>query len=483
MTNPPPELPAKEPAPEAFGDQPKRNLTRRTVVHAAAWSVPAISLAVATPARAASRQTFTVRITIPDPQSRPVGADLSDLSATLLIDGQPAPAGHALLIVVNGSAAWSGSTDAGKTLITDASGRVRFTGLSATSTPGQVDISAISSEGGGASDLKSLTITAPVGRPAVITFSPDSYTATVGAAFAGITGTVSAPTTGPRPSQLSLAYTGGFTGPATVGVNGTSGTFLVSGVRAPAAETTGTIAASAPDTTGDTATLNATNAATLDLILFQATVQPGGVIEGVADYIRSSGSVASTLITFNVSGDASFSNGSKNANAATNAYGEATMPTLTATSTASGTITVTAYVGDNSFIRDTEDVTVSAPVAGTGPMVFTGSLGTWQPVSADLATVLPTTKSLAEAKAAAGVFSFDQVSKNQWTIRSQSGLYVQRGTPYYTLGTEPTVFTFGGTVNQILFPVDSDVLHAVVSDGRLYQVNSIKPGRFVSPTH
>jgi hypothetical protein len=110
--------------------------SRRSVVVAAAWAVPVVSIALATPAHAASSNA-RVTIGFPDDAPRGLGADLSD--ATVLVvsqNGVPLP-GESVTFTVTGPAAFAdGATSF--TTVTNGAGVAVPTGLLASLLAGGV---------------------------------------------------------------------------------------------------------------------------------------------------------------------------------------------------------------------------------------------------------------------------------------------------------------------------------------------------------
>lgn len=238
------------------GSEARRRPSRRTVVAAAAWSVPAIGLAVATPAHAASVGGLRVVVTVPRPTTRPVGSDLSDVTATLVDDaGRPVPSTR-LRLLAFGAAEFADGAGT-RTVTTNGAGVARFEQLVAASTPGVAAVRAETLTAPVVSDQREIEVVA-VTTPSIIRFSPDSYSATAGTTFGAITGSVTADSTGSRPSSIALSYSGDSAGPDSTTVSPVSGAFSVSGVRAPATPGEGSVAASSPGATGDSARLTVT---------------------------------------------------------------------------------------------------------------------------------------------------------------------------------------------------------------------------------
>lgn len=93
-----------------------RGVSRRSVVKAAAWSVPVIAVAVSTPAAAASVAASTLTFELPSYDGTSCGT-LTGIRATLTTDGTAPDAGKAVTISLaggytfaNGSTSWIGTT-------------------------------------------------------------------------------------------------------------------------------------------------------------------------------------------------------------------------------------------------------------------------------------------------------------------------------------------------------------------------------------
>ena len=109
--------------------------SRRSVVTAAAWAVPVVSIALATPAHAASsnaRATIGFSNELP----RALGSDLSDASVLVLSQNGVPLANETVTLTVTGPASFGGSTT--WTTVTNAAGVAVATGLVASAAEGGV---------------------------------------------------------------------------------------------------------------------------------------------------------------------------------------------------------------------------------------------------------------------------------------------------------------------------------------------------------
>lgn len=109
--------------------------SRRAVLGTAAWAVPAIGLATATPARAASLGS-SVDVVFPPPTPRPVTASLADAYA-LVRDAAGAPAPGVVVTFTAAGSCFFGEPGGTTAVVrTDADGRARAVGLTASPTAG-----------------------------------------------------------------------------------------------------------------------------------------------------------------------------------------------------------------------------------------------------------------------------------------------------------------------------------------------------------
>ncbi|PZE27295.1 MULTISPECIES: hypothetical protein [unclassified Curtobacterium] len=106
---------------------------RRRLLLGAAWGLPAIGVVVATPAHASS-PAHTLDVMVPEPTTRPTGADLSDVALRLTREGVPVEA--EVLAVVEGAGPTFEDGATIRTLRTDAAGMARCAGLGAGTVPG-----------------------------------------------------------------------------------------------------------------------------------------------------------------------------------------------------------------------------------------------------------------------------------------------------------------------------------------------------------
>ncbi|PZE27355.1 hypothetical protein DEI86_07690 [Curtobacterium sp. MCBD17_028] len=118
-----------------------QTVARRTLVGAAAWSIPAIALSATTPATAASAGA-SLHVVFDEPDQRPTGGDLSDGRAVLVgADGKPV-AGETIVLRVSGPAFFGAPGVTQRTVTTDASGTARATDLTAGTAAGTVTLTA-----------------------------------------------------------------------------------------------------------------------------------------------------------------------------------------------------------------------------------------------------------------------------------------------------------------------------------------------------
>jgi len=117
---------------------PRRSVSRRAIVKGAAWAVPAVAVAVATPARAASAGLVIEPNTGPVPTG--VCTPLGTISFKITNNGAPA-AGTAIVVALPSGFTWVDGSTAPKTFTANASGIVDLTNLIKTgSRPGTYDV-------------------------------------------------------------------------------------------------------------------------------------------------------------------------------------------------------------------------------------------------------------------------------------------------------------------------------------------------------
>jgi hypothetical protein len=103
-------------------------IKRRTVVQGAAWSVPVIAAAIATPLAAAS--VAPVLAFINGPYTVPVCGVLADVLIEATTDGTtPVPAGTQVTVTLPAGLTWSDGSTGSRILPTDGNGRVTLSGL------------------------------------------------------------------------------------------------------------------------------------------------------------------------------------------------------------------------------------------------------------------------------------------------------------------------------------------------------------------
>ncbi|PZF61714.1 hypothetical protein DEI81_09920 [Curtobacterium sp. MCBD17_013] len=115
--------------------------SRRSIVLAGAWSVPAIALATATPAHAAS-DSATITVSFADSAPRAPGSSLADGTATVRSgSGVPLP-NETVVLTVSGPASFGSPGTTTITVTTDAAGQATAAGLTAGTTNGTVTLTA-----------------------------------------------------------------------------------------------------------------------------------------------------------------------------------------------------------------------------------------------------------------------------------------------------------------------------------------------------
>lgn len=223
------------PLPEPTGaDLPP--IARRTVIGAAAWAVPAITLSVAAPATAASAGS-TIALTAPSTAFTDEDISSSVIATVRSANGVPL-SGESVVFTVDPTSVGAFPNGANTfTAVTDATGAARTVGLSLLSN-GTLTVSAMNS---GHSDTVSITV-APSDGTIAMTYP--NLTVRGGSTF-DVPGVVTA-THGVVPSAVQLNYSAGITGPASASVNAQTGAFTIPGVTAPdAGADAATITASA----------------------------------------------------------------------------------------------------------------------------------------------------------------------------------------------------------------------------------------------
>jgi hypothetical protein len=193
--------------------------TRRAVVGAAAWGVPAIIATAATPAVAASRVP-TIVLTVPPTA---IVRERVTVSAVLTsVDGSPM-AGESITFLVNPvSVGVFAPAASSVTTTTDASG-VAIVGILDIKSAGTLTVVATAA---GTSDTRTIFIEESTGT---IAFDQDRYDVQSNSVNEVI-GRVTLLTGTVRPSALLLTYTGDVTGPGSVVVAG-AGAFRITGIQ------------------------------------------------------------------------------------------------------------------------------------------------------------------------------------------------------------------------------------------------------------
>lgn len=134
-------------------------LRRRTVVKGAAWSVPVVAMAVATPLAAASVGGVTLEF-VDGPYSVNGCADLTDVTIAATTDGtNPAP-GAAITVVLPTGLDWADGATGSRTFIADENGRVVLPAIRALNANGTPTLMASTP---GANASAPVTVTAQVG--------------------------------------------------------------------------------------------------------------------------------------------------------------------------------------------------------------------------------------------------------------------------------------------------------------------------------
>ncbi|WP_066523174.1 hypothetical protein [Curtobacterium ammoniigenes] len=305
--------PASIPAGQQASTEPQRiaqPLTRRTALTLAAVAVPAIAVSAAAPAAAASANAT---IEIVAPASASIGDDInSQVRVTVRSQGGVPLPNEPVIVSVSpttvGSFPGNGGAYSGST---NANGVLTLSGLTLKAA-GTLTFSASNS-----GHVATATANVAAVDPAAIAFSSPSYSGAAGSQIT-VGGLVFKASNGYRPSAVSLNYTGGFSGPASVPVEAATAKFTAS-VTAPNAAGSGTVTASAPDATSDSATLTATGSAfafvfeiynanngswnPLDRPQISYIVGPGGPIGVVQCRYRFTSTSAPRAVTY----DGSFS--------------------------------------------------------------------------------------------------------------------------------------------------------------------------------
>jgi hypothetical protein len=224
--------------PSVSGPSPqgvRHGLSRRQMVVATAWAVPVITLAVATPAFAASANASLTLVWGNGSAARFTGASLADATATVLSRGGSWDVGeNVTFTVLSGPASFGGSATA--VIPTGPAGTAMATGLTTTGV-GTVMLRA------SVSGLPTQTITIDVVDLPVLTIDNPSRVIVAGGSTI-LTGTVQvngAPPAMPTSYPVTFTITGGSAqfagGLQTITVNPTPGTGVVA---APALADTGT---------------------------------------------------------------------------------------------------------------------------------------------------------------------------------------------------------------------------------------------------
>jgi hypothetical protein len=218
----------------AIGKKPRSGPSRRGVVIAAAWAVPVITLAVATPAFAASANASLTLVWGNGSAARFTGASLADATATVVSRGGSWDVGeNVTFTVLSGPASFGGGAFA--VIPTGPAGTAMATGLTATGV-GTVVLQA------SVSGLPTQTIIIVVQAPVPVLAIDNPIQTPAGGASTVLTGTVTvngvAPTT-PNNYPVTYTITGGTAqfagGVQTVTVNPASGTGVVTALPLTAA--------------------------------------------------------------------------------------------------------------------------------------------------------------------------------------------------------------------------------------------------------
>lgn len=146
---------------------------RRRLVLGAAWSVPAAASVTTAPAVAASAMP-DLTVVVPEPTTRPTGADLGDVELRLSTGGLPVA--DEVLAVVDGTGPTFADGVTTRVLRTDASGVAHCSGLTAGPVPG---VFAVLGEhaASGASGRALVTVVEPRARPFVLGAADGTYLA------------------------------------------------------------------------------------------------------------------------------------------------------------------------------------------------------------------------------------------------------------------------------------------------------------------
>lgn len=129
-----PENPPAGTVPDESASKDKSGLNRRTIVLGAAWAVPVISAAIATPLAAASTTELTLEF-IDGPYSAVACGPVDDITIHATRDGAPA-AGESITVTLPAGVTWSDGTTASRVMTADANGNVVLSGLVAANSDG-----------------------------------------------------------------------------------------------------------------------------------------------------------------------------------------------------------------------------------------------------------------------------------------------------------------------------------------------------------
>ncbi|MGW9159331.1 hypothetical protein [Microbacterium sp. NPDC055665] len=196
-----------------------RGFSRRSVVGAAAWSVPVVALSVATPLAAAST---AAQLVLGAPTTANVNEQLTVSARLVGDDGQPMVGESITFSVSPTSVGTFGPAAANVTVQTNGTGEATVGNLNIHQ-PGTLTLVAI---GAGLTDTKAITIEASTGTTA---FDQSQYSTAANSTVV-LTGVVTRLTGTQYPTNVYFTYTGDVTGPLSALV-AAGGSFSLNGVQ------------------------------------------------------------------------------------------------------------------------------------------------------------------------------------------------------------------------------------------------------------
>ncbi|MGV2982670.1 hypothetical protein ACNPNP_03095 [Microbacterium sp. AGC85] len=143
-------------------------IPRRTIVKGAAWSVPVIAVAIATPLAAASVGGVTLEFTN-GPYSVNGCSDLTDVTIAVTTDGTTPAAGAAVTVVLPDGLSWADGATGPRAFVSDPNGNVVLPAIRATNVSGTPTLAASTP---GANASAPVTVAAQVGAK-IYNIAPD----------------------------------------------------------------------------------------------------------------------------------------------------------------------------------------------------------------------------------------------------------------------------------------------------------------------